>query len=707
MRVVALCPFLPHPGVGHAGGEYLFRHLEHVSRDHQVTVVGLRSAESVRVAAQVPPAFHLRPLLTVPEPRSRTQSLRQQALGRLRWQVLSLPPHQLGAMLAPVAGDLRGADVIELHWGGWLLPLLPALRRVAPRATIVVVPYDVPWQAYARMASLDVASALGRGALDRSFAAFTRWQVALFQRSDVVLVLKDDDRLLLRQAGVHRPVVLVVDPPLEIPTAEAVAARQARRRGRTVLFTGAFDRPENHRSALWFLDHVWPTVRARDEGARLVIAGAAPPTELRERAAADVVVTGYVDSLAPFYEQADVFVAPLIAGAGLKFKVPQAMMHGLPVVATRLAAEGIADEVGAGAVPGLFGAVTDDPAAMAGAIVELLGRPERCRQLGERGRRWVARRYDFESSTDRVLGLYETLSGSDPGRGVLRGGARRYAPAPMTPDEDSPFSAPRTVDRLDDCRFYHTMELPGLGTVEGPWDLRPGVDDYLGREVFAGRRVLEIGTASGYLCFEMERRGAEVVAFDLTDRPDGWDLVPFGGAPDPALVAERADGMRAINNAWWFAHRALASRARVAYGSVYELPETIGPVDTAVLGAVLLHLRDPFLAMQRALALTLESVIVTEVASRPARALSRLPALVQLRVVRSGRLPAEVGFMPDHRRAGPTETWWRLTPWAVARMLGVLGFDVTRVVFHRQLFQGAPCPMYTVVGHRRPRSGSG
>ena len=41
-----------------------------------------------------------------------------------------------------------------------------------------------------------------------------------------------------------------------------------------------------------------------------------------------------------------------------------------------------------------------------------------------------------------------------------------------------------------------------------------------------GKRVLDVGTSSGFLCFEMERRGAEVVAFDLSDEFDG-DAVPF------------------------------------------------------------------------------------------------------------------------------------------------------------------------------------
>ncbi|MDQ3461705.1 MAG: hypothetical protein M3471_01520, partial [Actinomycetota bacterium] len=111
----------------HAGGEFAYRHLDRVSRVHDVVVVGIVTPQNDAVAEKVPSAFHLRPLLDVPGPGSRLGRLRQRALGRLRWQVLWLPARDLRAMFAPVVEDLRGADVVELHWGGWLLPVLPTL----------------------------------------------------------------------------------------------------------------------------------------------------------------------------------------------------------------------------------------------------------------------------------------------------------------------------------------------------------------------------------------------------------------------------------------------------------------------------------------------------------------------------------------------------------------------------------------------------
>ncbi len=75
------------------------------------------------------------------------------------------------------------------------------------------------------------------------------------------------------------------------------------------------------------------------------------------------------------------------------------------------------------------------------------------------------------------------------------------------------FANPRAVSP-DECWFYHVMDLPGLGLVGGHWDLRGRIHEYIGHVEFAGKRVLDIGTASGFLTFEMERLGAEVVSFD-------------------------------------------------------------------------------------------------------------------------------------------------------------------------------------------------
>ncbi|HEX3464299.1 MAG TPA: hypothetical protein VHS78_09665 [Candidatus Elarobacter sp.] len=261
----------------------------------------------------------------------------------------------------------------------------------------------------------------------------------------------------------------------------------------------------------------------------------------------------------------------------------------------------------------------------------------------------------------------------------------------MTP----PYAEPIAVASIGECYYYHTMDVPGVGLVRGEWDLRGGVDAYLGDEPVTGKRVLEVGTASGFLCFEMERRGAEVVAYDLGSG-DAWDVVPFAGRDDAAEAAERSRHIERLNKSWWFNHAAFGSRARVVYGTVYAIPESIGKVDVCTFGSILMHLRDPFLALQRAAALSPRTMIVTEPAWR------RSPrALVEGRARRRSPL-----FLPNAQTGEPRDAWWAFTPESVSNMLGILGYRTDRVVRHTQLYRDRRTPMFTVVATRSCADGA-
>jgi hypothetical protein len=269
------------------------------------------------------------------------------------------------------------------------------------------------------------------------------------------------------------------------------------------------------------------------------------------------------------------------------------------------------------------------------------------------------------------------------------------------------YAAPQVVEDVAACDFYHTMDVPGHGYVQGQWDLREGLNEYLGRVDFARKRVLETGTADGFITFELERRGAEVVSYDLSDGYR-WDVVPYARRPDDSTrssddgywlsTEERfKEGIRRLNNAYWFCHRAHGSKARMVHGTIYNVPAEIGAVDIVTFGAILLHTRDPFAALASPLRLDPTTVIVTE----PRDRLSLPPALRRLRNILPQRLRRPVmRFLPDWRTARDPDGWWSLSPELVVAFLGVLGFERTEVIHHTQPYKGRPRPMFTVVGHR-------
>lgn len=173
---------------------------------------------------------------------------------------------------------------------------------------------------------------------------------------------------------------------------------------------------------------------------------------------------------------------------------------------------------------------------------------------------------------------------------------------------------PLKVGDPGQCFFYHTIDLPGFGVQEGSWDLRGRFADYVGGVDFAGKRVLDVGTASGFLSFEAERHGArEVVSFDL-DTAERQMLLPFAGS---AFVEDHAGWCRAQTAAfmawkrgYWLSHRLLGSRAQAVYGDVYHPPAGIGRFDMVILGAILEHLVDPLSALRAVAALTDDLVVI-------------------------------------------------------------------------------------------------
>lgn len=248
---------------------------------------------------------------------------------------------------------------------------------------------------------------------------------------------------------------------------------------------------------------------------------------------------------------------------------------------------------------------------------------------------------------------------------------------------------PRQVDRLEDCLFYHTMELPGIGLIRGEWGLRRSEAVYLGQINLEGRTVLEIGPASGHLSFWMERQGAKVVAYDLDEHQE-WDLVPYDGMNLSQIALERREILKKLNNSWWFARACLRATSLCAYGSVYNLDASLGKFDIVTLNSVLLHTRDPFLALRRAAERSEKQIVVTDVSERQFAA-SNPEAGAEL----------SMHFIPRSALRSPLDAWWYIPSGLTAEMLKILGFASVDITFHQHRFKdGHVWDFYTAVGTR-------
>lgn len=133
--------------------------------------------------------------------------------------------------------------------------------------------------------------------------------------------------------------------------------------------------------------------------------------------------------------------------------------------------------------------------------------------------------------------------------------------------------------------WYHTIELPDGVTTPGLFDHRPVLDRYALPESLAGQRVLDVGTFDGFFAFELERRGAEVVALDVPAAEDlDW----------PAPIRHQAADRQVTYDRFEHAHAALGSNVVRERLRVYDAtPARLGTFDLVFVGSVIPHVRDP------------------------------------------------------------------------------------------------------------------
>lgn len=315
--------------------------------------------------------------------------------------------HAIGVRLAPirpprgflaalrrdpaVRAVLRHADIVDVQWPT-MTAALPALRRLAPSARLIATMHDVASQGLRRQRE--------RARTPRSWARFLvsaaqarAVEVRTTALADTVIVFSDKDRALLPQT--ER--VEVVDPPLGLTTTSDAAAAPS---AREALFVGPMYRGENREALRWFADDIWPRVRASAPDARLVVAGRA--TEAQRAAYAEVPgieFLGFVEDLEPVYARAAAVIAPLQVGAGVKFKVVEALVRGVPVIGTSVAFEGIGDDA-------RRPRAHDDAAGFALALVEALQDPAAARAGALAWRTWSVQHYSPDAFARRIAGIY-------------------------------------------------------------------------------------------------------------------------------------------------------------------------------------------------------------------------------------------------------------------------------------------------------------
>jgi polysaccharide biosynthesis protein PslH len=233
---------------------------------------------------------------------------------------------------------------------------------------------------------------MGETAASAAARALARWQAPRVERmerrilravSGASCVSERDARALSAFGGV---IPLVVANGVDLAR---YAFRAEPSSEELIFFVGDLSWPPNAEGVAWFCSQVWPLLARLRPSARVEILGRGGPGSLERGAGAGISFLGEGGDTRPRWARAAVAIVPLLAGGGTRLKILEAAACGVPVVSTRVGAEGLEFASGSEIL------IARSAEEFAGAVAGLLADPRARRSQADAARRRAEKQYDW------------------------------------------------------------------------------------------------------------------------------------------------------------------------------------------------------------------------------------------------------------------------------------------------------------------------
>jgi O-antigen biosynthesis protein len=274
---------------------------------------------------------------------------------------------------------------------------LPVIRRYSPHTQIVLDTVDIHFIRELRHAEL-----LGSKARALDAAETRRRELDIYRQADMVVNVTPDDTRVLVEGGLSAARMRII--PIIYPVADQVPAFDQRR---DIVFVANFNHLPNIDAVKFFCSEVFPAVRKALPGIKFFVVGNNPPQEIKKLAGESVSVTGYVPNLDGYLNRCRVSVAPLRFGAGMKGKIVEALSYGLPVVTTKIGAEGMGLKDGENII------IRDRSAELAAQVIRLCTDKALWEKLSAGGQAHVRKHFTPQSVAKTLKAFFRKSKGQE------------------------------------------------------------------------------------------------------------------------------------------------------------------------------------------------------------------------------------------------------------------------------------------------------
>lgn len=222
-------------------------------------------------------------------------------------------------------------------------------------------------------------------------------------RADKTVVLSEvDEAALAKRLGKEFRSVII--PNRVADTDKIKKTNEQMGENLRIMFVGTMTWAPNNDGVLWFLENVYEKLQEIDSEIELYIVGKNPSSQVLKlaRTLKNVIVTGYVNSVDPYYEMCDFMIVPLFVGSGQRIKIIEAFSRKMPVVSTTVGAESLVYQNGESIL------IADNPQEFIDAFSQLR-EAEKRKHIAEKAREIYESFYSTEAIGRRFIKIFDDL----------------------------------------------------------------------------------------------------------------------------------------------------------------------------------------------------------------------------------------------------------------------------------------------------------
>jgi polysaccharide biosynthesis protein PslH len=395
LKVLLLTQVLPYPPDSGPKVKTL-NVIKYLAMQHEVTLVSFvrgDQSEEVRALRSFCHSVH-----TIPIKRKAVEDLLYLAKSLLNRQPFLMVRDDRPEMRA-IIDKLASSEHFDIVHADQLNMTQYALQ--VPAAQRVLDTHNALWLLYKRL-SETMPPGLKKWILERDWQLLKRYEGDMLRKFDTILAVSQEDKAALDEAAGDDVGIVIIPITVDTEDVRAVVRRSGANR---IVHIGTMYWPPNVDGVLWFIEKIFPEIRARRADIVFDVIGAQPPQELIALSGENsgINVTGYLEDPTHYLQNAGVMVVPLRAGGGMRVKILNALAQGLPIVSTSIGAEGIPVENGKHLL------IADQPQEFAQAVLRLLEDPNLSHELGRQGRQFIQERFDYRAACQPLDEIYKRV----------------------------------------------------------------------------------------------------------------------------------------------------------------------------------------------------------------------------------------------------------------------------------------------------------